>query len=199
MTESQFPEIKLVNAEFPMPKNNQNSQGSANVVKPDSIIKNIDDLRGLSSMNTNIWSMLFNLNAEKNRLKQKRCITRSNETGFCIYIQNCEVPHIATSLEQRLNNACAIDDIFIGVCCPEFSVETVQVHWDQMPSGFDDQIEDEFGNNAEDELIKSWCHGYEESLANLLISFSLEDCGVRSNEASELQSWPWKVNPFIYP
>lgn len=151
---------------------------------------NSDSLLGLSNLNSNILSMLFNPNAGPRELK--RCLTRNNETGFCSYIQNCDVPNVAGSLEQLLNNACVMDDVFIGICCPEFPVETVKVQWEQAPSN-SERTEDEFGHNAEGELIKTWCKGYEQSLTNLLTSFFLPDCGIRSKEATELQSWPWKV------
>lgn len=146
----------------------------------------------LSSFSPNLWSLVFNPNGKDHKLK--RCITRNEESGYCTYIQNCPVPNIATSLEKLLNNACVVDEMFIGVCCPEFPVETIKVHWETVEDNASEKTIDGISHDIEGELSKSWCDEYKQSLSNLLNLFSLADCGVRSKEASETDSWPWKVN-----
>ncbi|KAF8791542.1 Chymotrypsin-like protease CTRL-1 like protein [Argiope bruennichi] len=82
-------------------------------------------------VNSDVFSILTNVK-EKEKFKFKSCVTPKNETGNCMPIQQCSVSSIISNIDELLRNVCLVDEVFIGVCCPEFPVETVRVDWEEL-------------------------------------------------------------------
>lgn len=102
-------------------------QGSGSVVDERSVS------RSFLPLDSNSWSFMNHVQAQERR-KFKRCFTPKNETGNCMPVQMCPVPNAGNTVDDFLKNVCIIDEVFIGICCPEFPVETVRVDWGQFGS-----------------------------------------------------------------
>ncbi|CAL1292013.1 unnamed protein product [Larinioides sclopetarius] len=87
--------------------------------------------RSFLPVDSNIFSIATNMQEQKRR-KFKKCVTPKNETGNCMPFQLCSMSSTVTNVDELLRNVCIIDEVFIGVCCPEFPVETVRVDWEQL-------------------------------------------------------------------
>ncbi|GBL72283.1 Chymotrypsin-like protease CTRL-1 [Araneus ventricosus] len=87
--------------------------------------------RNFLPVNSNIFSIVANVQEQEGR-KFKNCVTPRNETGNCMPFQLCSVSSAVINIDELLRNVCIIDEVFIGVCCPEFPVETVRVDWEQL-------------------------------------------------------------------
>ncbi|GIY97394.1 chymotrypsin-like protease CTRL-1 [Caerostris extrusa] len=92
---------------------------------------NSDIGRSFLPINKNILSLMSNVQGQERR-KFKSCFTPKNEIGNCMPFQLCSISNIASNFEELLRHVCIIDEVFIGICCPEFPVETVRVDWGEF-------------------------------------------------------------------
>lgn len=83
------------------------------------------------SLSLDIQSFIFNPDALSHEQFQN-CTTPRNETGRCRYLQHCMIPTIVSSLNQFMGYVCIINELFIGVCCPNLPATVLVV---QEPNG----------------------------------------------------------------
>lgn len=84
------------------------------------------------SVDDKFRSFVFNPVARPQE-KFQECMTPRNESGHCRYVQHCFLPHIIASLGNFLKYVCIIQERYIGICCPDFPVHTLEVSW-KLPS-----------------------------------------------------------------
>ncbi|PRD33950.1 UNVERIFIED_CONTAM: Chymotrypsinogen A [Trichonephila clavipes] len=117
-------------------------------------------------------SFVFNPSAQPLD-KFQECTTPKNESGFCRYLQHCFLPSILSTIQHFMENVCIIEGRFIGVCCPQFPVQTIFVDWGNKLDGSDSS-----SNNSVEVP---------------------EDCGVGTNTRvvggtnADRKAWPWMV------
>ncbi|GFW23566.1 chymotrypsin-like protease CTRL-1 [Trichonephila clavipes] len=104
------------------------------------------------------------------RSKFKSCVTPKNESGHCMPFQLCSVINIASNVDELLRNVCIIDDVFFGICCPEFPVETVRVDWGQFLKSDTDTFKDEKPTET------------------------VNECGNLPSTIKDGDSWPWMAS-----
>ncbi|GFT83457.1 chymotrypsin-like protease CTRL-1 [Nephila pilipes] len=127
-----------------------------------------DAPRSLFPLGSSLETLLSRVRIQE-RNKFKSCITPKSETGHCMPFQLCSIS-IASNVDELLRNVCIIDDVFFGICCPEFPVETVRVDWGQFLKPSTDTFNDEKPTQI------------------------VSECGNLPSTIKEGDPWPWMAS-----
>ncbi|XP_015920557.2 uncharacterized protein [Parasteatoda tepidariorum] len=108
--------------------------------------------------NSNFWPVLPSfLSQERNKFK--KCTTSNDEPGNCMPIQLCPTPNFQLTLDDLIKKLCPIDELFIGICCPEFPAEILKVDWENVSSNDQEPFEtksEECGKMQEESDTWPW-------------------------------------------